>query len=239
MTPTRAQCCCAPFKHAPSASPLEPRLFLGVVEVGDDGVRDEPVVELGARALAQRRERAGTAAARVPLAEPGPNKNPHGIPRGLACRWGFFVDGWFGTAVTNPLFGLSGRPRQPHAPPPEGFLRTIDQTRGLLRYVEERYPGAYHPDVRYLTVGSRAVTGKVGTELGGALALASYLPLCGDAFAEGDGITPIGCAHLDGAEQRDVDAYHIAFVPGSGTRLQGTPWYGSPQIIDGWADFLQ
>ena len=131
----------------------------------------------------------------------------------------------------------------PHKPPPEGFFRTIDQTRGLLTYVEERYPGAYHETIRYLTVGSvaqrGALPGKGEGLIAGSLAVASYLPLGGDGFVEGDGITPIGCAHLEGAEQREVDAYHIAFVPGSGTRLQGTPWYGSPQIIDGWADFLQ
>jgi hypothetical protein len=126
----------------------------------------------------------------------------------------------------------------PHTPPPEGFLRTIDQTRGLLRYVEEHYPGAYHKELRYLTVGSRAVRGALKPELGALLATASYLPLCGDAFAEGDGITPIGCAHLEGAEQREVDAFHIAFVPGSGTRLLGTPWYGSPAVIEQWVDFL-
>ena len=126
----------------------------------------------------------------------------------------------------------------PHTPPPEGFLRTIDRTRGLLRYVDERYPGAYHKELRYLTVGSRAVRGALKPELGALLATASYLPLCGDAFAEGDGITPIGCAHLEGAEQREVDAFHIAFVPGSGTRLLGTPWYGSPTVIEQWVDFL-
>ena len=60
-----------------------------------------------------------------------------------------------------------------------------------------------------------------------------------DGSAEGDGITPIGCAHLEGAEQREVDAFHIGFVPGSGTRLLGTPWYGTPGVLEGWADFLQ
>ena len=75
--------------------------------------------------------------------------------------------------------------------------------------------------------------------LEGILALASYLPLCGDGFVEGDGITPIACAHLEGAEQRDVDCFHIAFVPGNGARLLGTPWYGSEEVIDQWADFLE
>mmetsp|Transcript_54789 Transcript_54789/g.102732 ORF Transcript_54789/g.102732 Transcript_54789/m.102732 type:complete len:601 (+) Transcript_54789:74-1876(+) len=131
----------------------------------------------------------------------------------------------------------------PHKPPPEGFLRTIDQTRGLLTYVEDRYPGAFHKELRYLTVCSKAQRGALpGSGAGliaGSLALASYLPLGGDGFAEGDGITPLKCGHLEGAEQRDVNAYHIAFIPGSGTRLLGTPWYGSPEVIDGWADFLQ
>ena len=102
--------------------------------------------------------------------------------------------------------------------------------------------GAYTPPgLRCLTVGSRAVTGRpsLGGGIDGLLAFASYLPLCGDGGAEGDGITPLACAHLDGAEQREVDAFHIAFVPGLGTRLRGTPWYGSAELIDGWADFLR
>ena len=133
-----------------------------------------------------------------------------------------------------------------HKPPPEGIFRTIDQTRGLLRFVEERYPGAHFAKdgLRYLTVGSKAVTGQLpfaeGNErkLEGILALASYLPLCGDGYTVGDGITPLSCAHLDGAEQRDVDCFHIAFVPGNGVRLLGTPWYGSPEVLEEWADFL-
>lgn len=40
----------------------------------------------------------------------------------------------------------------PHSPPPDGIFRTLDQTRGLLRLVEERYPGAYHDGIQY-TVG--------------------------------------------------------------------------------------
>lgn len=131
----------------------------------------------------------------------------------------------------------------PHTPPPEGFFRNIDQTRGLLAFVEDRYPGAFHDELKYLTVGSTAQAGALPGNgaglLAGSLAFASYLPLCGDGTVQGDGITPIGCAHLNGAEQRDVDAYHIAFVPGSGTRLLGTPWYGSPEVLESWADFLQ
>ena len=76
----------------------------------------------------------------------------------------------------------------PHAPPPDGIFRTIDQTRGLLSFVEDNYPGAYHPELRYLTVGSRAQRGALpGSGAGliaGSLAFASYLPLCGDGTTE-------------------------------------------------------
>ena len=134
----------------------------------------------------------------------------------------------------------------PHAPPPAGFWSFADQTRGLLRFCDEKYPGAYYDSIRYLTVGSRAQVGalpwardgKTGL-IGGTLALASYLPLCGDAFTVGDGITPLSCAHLEGAEQREVECYHIAFVPGVRARLLGTPWYGSPELVGQWADFLR
>jgi len=160
------------------------------------------------------------------------------------------IGGWIARAYLGQLesearaatFSALATLGTPHAPPPEGFFRVIDQTRGLLSYVEESYPGAYHEELRYLTVGSTAQKGALpGSGAGlvaGSLALASYLPLCGEGFTDGDGITPICCAHLDGAEQRDVDAYHIAFVPGSGTRLLGTPWYGSPHVVEEWADFL-
>lgn len=161
------------------------------------------------------------------------------------------IGGWIVRAYLGQLpaerrkgvFGALVTLGTPHAPPPEGIFRTLDQTRGLLTNVEGDFPGAFHKDegLRYLTVGSRAVTGQpsLGAGLDGALAFASYLPLCGDGAAEGDGITPLRCAHLDGAEQREVDAFHIAFVPGIGTRLRGTPWYGSAELIDGWADFLR
>jgi hypothetical protein len=96
----------------------------------------------------------------------------------------------------------------PHTPPPDGVFKAIDQTRGLLTYVEERYPGAYHPELRYMTVGSRAqrgaLPGKGAGLIAGSLAFASYLPLSGNGNHVGDGITPLACAHLEGAEQREV-----------------------------------
>jgi hypothetical protein len=37
----------------------------------------------------------------------------------------------------------------PHLPPPKtDFWGSIDQTRGLLAYVTDNFPGAYHPELR-------------------------------------------------------------------------------------------
>ena len=76
------------------------------------------------------------------------------------------IGGWIARAYLGQLsderraaFGSLVTLGTPHAPPPEGPLRTFDQTRGLLTYVESKYPGAFHSDIRYLTVGSRAVKG--------------------------------------------------------------------------------
>ena len=102
------------------------------------------------------------------------------------------------------------------------------------------YPAAFHPELRYLSVSSCAVKGKVTPALEPLLAFASYLPLSGDGSAEGDGIIPLETAQLPDAQQKVLDdVYHISFVPFLGTRLVGTPWYGSPEQIEKWADFLE
>ena len=129
----------------------------------------------------------------------------------------------------------------PHAPPPDGILRKLDQTRGLLSNVEANYPGAYHETIRYMTVGGRGVRGALSFSRGfdPLLAYASYLPLSGDGEAEGDGICPVDTAMLVGAEQRALDCFHIGYVPFIGARLIGTPWYGSRGVLEQWVDFLE
>lgn len=170
-------------------------------------------------------------------------RSDHGTDRPIQLV-GHSIGGWIARAYLGQLGDRSAISTlvtlgTPHAPPPAGFFSIIDQTRGLLRNVESRFPGAYHDDIRYLTVGSRKVRSKLfGGGLDGLVALASYLPLAGVADTQGDGIVPIECAHLDGAEQRECDAYHIAFVPGSGTKLIGTPWYGSRGVLEVWGAFL-
>ena len=99
-----------------------------------------------------------------------------------------------------------------------------------------------HADARLrATATDGYVQGQLrGGGLDGLLGFASYLPLCGDGEAVGDGITPQKAAHPDGWERRDLDgAYHIAFVPFLGARLRGTPWYGSEENIEQWVDVLK
>lgn len=110
---------------------------------------------------------------------------------------------------------LSGREREavssvvtlgtPHAPPPSGTPKQLDQTRGLLSDITSRFPGAYHKELRYLSVGSSKAEGKLWGGGGeGLLAYASYLALSGRGNEGGDGITPLGDALLDGSEHREV-----------------------------------
>ena len=65
----------------------------------------------------------------------------------------------------------------PHVPPPTGIFQAMDQTRGLLSFVDRTAPGAFHraEGLRYLTVGSRVVKGKIGGGGSEGLSLASLL----------------------------------------------------------------
>ncbi|WP_017661534.1 esterase/lipase family protein [Baaleninema simplex] len=104
-------------------------------------------------------------------------------------------------------------------------------TRRNLDFVNENYPGAFYPDVRYLCVAGKSVFGR--RRLGGGqwLAYNSYKLTCGEANTWGDGITPIAAAHLAGAENLTLeDVWHSPRSPGR--------WYGSEDIVPQWSSFL-
>ncbi|XP_024518499.1 uncharacterized protein LOC9662278 [Selaginella moellendorffii] len=62
----------------------------------------------------------------------------------------------FGTDDISLLLTLG----TPHLPPPKGVPGVFDQTRGLLDYVEEKCPGAFHaPQVKYVCIASRYIKG--------------------------------------------------------------------------------
>lgn len=100
-------------------------------------------------------------------------------------------------------------------------------TRRNLNFVNDNYPGAFYPDVRYVCVAGKAVFGRRGFGKGEWLAHNSYQITCGTAQTWGDGITPIAAAHLDGATNLVLDdVWHSPRSPGR--------WYGSPDVVPQW-----
>ncbi len=116
----------------------------------------------------------------------------------------------------------------PHLPPqPPG----VDVTRGALQHVHVQYPGAFLRDqgIQYVTVAGVAVQGD-GTAERRSLsnfAYRSYIQVCGRGDVVGDGVVPLGSAHLDGAKQVNLkNVFHSINAPDQ--------WYGSEGVIDSW-----
>lgn len=119
----------------------------------------------------------------------------------------------------------------PNRGPPEG---TIDQTRGLLRYVEERC------DVSQLVSDLVCVagTGTVGKGFGKGgsvselIAYYSYAAVCGKGDVDGDGVTPVDAACAEnGTLVLCDDCDH--------SMLTSKKWYGSDSTLAKWATYLR
>ena len=65
------------------------------------------------------------------------------------------------------------------------------------------------------------------------VAYANYVAVAGDGYAMGDGVIPVGCAHLEGAEQITLDGV-LHSINEAGTTLPTDRWYGSEAVIDRW-----
>lgn len=118
----------------------------------------------------------------------------------------------------------------PHLPPPEG---SVDQTRGILRFVQEQC------DVSHLVHHSvcLAGTGVHGRSFGdGSFAQVfaglSYAAVCGEANVVGDGVTPVCAASFAGAEVLNVDCEHSMFASPDN-------WYGCERLLDEWIHLLE
>lgn len=102
-------------------------------------------------------------------------------------------------------------------------------TRWNLDFVSNNYPGAFYKNVRYVCVAGKTIFGE--RRPGSWLAYSSYQLTCGQGNTWGDGITPIAAAHLDGAENIVIEGVrHSPRSPGI--------WYGSPQTLQTWAQYL-
>ena len=132
----------------------------------------------------------------------------------------------------------------PHNPAPDS---SIDQTRGLLKYITEKYPGAYEKKVKYYSVIGSVTKGNIGIGSGllntiqELLAYISYKVLSGNGSEEGDGLIPITAAALPGAELIKVrSAYHSDFIPSIGKSIKlNVSWYGSPEATKEWEQILR
>ena len=141
----------------------------------------------------------------------------------------------------------------PHSPPPPDS-GLPDQTRGILTWVSENTPGAFHPELSYTTVAGRFLKGapllgkKEGTSDAAPVSLAArlagfgYEAVCGRPDVWGDSITPVESAHLEGARQVTLEGvFHgplgaSADDPEGGEADKNTRfWYGSACVIDSWA----
>lgn len=103
-------------------------------------------------------------------------------------------------------------------------------TRKNLDFVANTYPGAFYPNVRYICLAGKAIYGKQTWKTW--LAYESYKLTIGEGETWGDGITPIKAAHLEGAENLILDdVWHSPRSPGK--------WYGSPEVLSAWVNYLQ
>lgn len=196
-------------------------------------------------------------------------------PNATVAFLGHSIGGWVARSYIAEVLGETrarGRVRAlvtlgtPHNPPPEGSsAAALDQTRGLLKYINERFPSGWPLDPSAVTcVAGRGTTspdcfeaffnasrisdgsvwdGDVSRSklLEEAVALSSYFPLSGEAFGvEGDGLIPVGTALMPDCRSVTLDdCNHAGFVPLPGPSLRLPPaykWYGD--FVDNWAGFL-
>ncbi|KAK4414375.1 hypothetical protein Salat_2850500 [Sesamum alatum] len=153
----------------------------------------------------------------------------------------------------------------PHLAPPKGVSGVIDQTRGLLDYVEKHCAKAvYTPELRYVCIAGRYIQGarllgssnsnssaaivEIDQPVGEMTAISAssttlqarfigqgYKQVCGQADVWGDGVVPEMSAHLEGALNISLDGVYHSPV---GSDDETRPWYGSPAIVEQWIHHL-
>jgi pimeloyl-ACP methyl ester carboxylesterase len=135
----------------------------------------------------------------------------HAKDKGRICLW-----------KAHPQVGTLVTLGTPHVSQERWTKRNLD-------FVKLNYPGAFYSTLRYVCVAGKSVYGD--RSLGNWFARSSYELTCGQGNCWGDGITPVAAAHLEGAENLTLDG--VLHSP-----RRGKLWYGSPEIVKAWADFL-
>ena len=100
----------------------------------------------------------------------------------------------------------------------------------LRAMVDRQYPGAYRPDVDYLSVaGTLDLQGANASAFSQRSALGNYTKIAGPGVMEGDGLVPVTSALLKGARHLVLeDTAHGGFF--------GSSWYGSDDRLGQWTD---
>jgi triacylglycerol esterase/lipase EstA (alpha/beta hydrolase family) len=102
-------------------------------------------------------------------------------------------------------------------------------TKRNLDFVNDNYPGAFYPEIRYVCVAGKSIYGK--RQFGHCLTYSSYQMICGAGNTWGDGITPVTAAHLTGAINITIEGVkHSPNTAGI--------WYGSPEFRSQWMGYL-
>lgn len=118
----------------------------------------------------------------------------------------------------------------PNTPPPKG---TVDQTRGLLTYVERECDVADIVNDLVCVAGKGTVGRPIGKgSLGEYVAFLSYAAVCGRGDVDGDGVTPVDAACAKGGTLLVCDQCDHSM-------LTSEQWYGSEKAFNVWAPLLR
>jgi pimeloyl-ACP methyl ester carboxylesterase len=106
-------------------------------------------------------------------------------------------------------------------------------TRRLIGFVNNTYPGAFYPEVRYTSVIGQSIRGRPRGSFIERMSSTSYVTVSGPNSAEawGDGITTLECAALSGAEYLVVP--NVSHSP-----FHGRPWYADQEGVNRWGRVL-
>ena len=103
----------------------------------------------------------------------------------------------------------------------------------LRAMVDRRYPGCHHPEVDYVAVaGELDLSAAMASAFSRRSAAGSYRSITGDASVSGDGLVPVSSALLK-------DARHQVLAATAHGGLFGSLWYGSPERVHAWWQFVQ
>ncbi|KAJ4721399.1 GPI inositol-deacylase PGAP1-like protein [Melia azedarach] len=156
----------------------------------------------------------------------------------------------------------------PHLPPPKGLPGVIDQTRGLLYYVEKHCTkAAYTPELKYVCIAGRYIQGarlfgNSNVDVDSALAIEpiSEVAIVNETHSTSTPTTfrarIVGQGYKQVCGQADV--WGDGVVPEVSAHLEGAlnisldgvyhspvgsddasrPWYGSPAVVEKWIQHL-